>query len=46
VTIPIWLAALVLAVAAPLIVRGIATFIEHRARARTVAALEKARREG
>ncbi len=45
-TIPIWAVALVLAVAAPLIVRAITALMEHRARARTVSALEKARREG
>jgi hypothetical protein len=42
--IPIWVVALVLAVAAPLIVRGAAAWIARRARARTLAALERARR--
>ena len=40
--IPIWVVALVLAVAAPLVVRGIAAWLARRARARTAAALDRA----
>jgi hypothetical protein len=43
VTIPIWVVALVLAVAAPLFVRGLAAHLAQRARRRTLAALERAR---
>jgi hypothetical protein len=45
VQIPIWVVALVLAVAAPLFVRGVAAWLAQRARARTIAALDRAREE-
>ena len=43
--IPVWVVALVLAASAPLVVRGIAAWLAARARARTLAALERAARD-